>query len=135
MRVVLCTCADYANSGEGGKLNLMGIFDRIGVREFPAQHGQMVFVVRVLFEYEDSEAAHDIKVELRGPDGGKVLDVGGKVNVGTISAGSFSTNNLIFQLQGVPFERSGTYDFRVLSDGEELATLPLAVIKGAGPRR
>lgn len=133
MKVTLCTCADFASSDARGKLNLMGIFDSISLGEFPGTHPAMVFVVRMLFEYGDTESSHPFKVQLRGPDGEQILELGGDVRIGTIQPGTFLTRNMVFQLQGVPFKRSGTYNFRVLSKDRVLEELPLLLVKNATP--
>lgn len=132
MKVTLCTCADFASSDARGKLNLMGIFDNIAMNTFPGAHARMVFVVRVLFEYADSESTKKFEVQLRSPNGNKVLELQGEVRIGTIQPGAFLTRNLVFQLEGVPFERSGTYTFHVRADDKQLAELPLLLVKNAG---
>ena len=39
MEIDLALLADAATIDASGKLNILGIFDRIGVTQFPAQHG------------------------------------------------------------------------------------------------
>ena len=130
MQVTLCLLADFASTAEGGKLNLLGVFDRILTSKFPAAHPSMCLVVRLLHDYEDSESSHTFQIKLEGPDGAALVEIGGKAEVGTIEPGQFVTSNRIIQLQGVTFPRSGTYYVRVSIDGEHVHSVPLALVKG-----
>ena len=47
MRVTLAVLADYANISQEGKLNILGIFDRIAVAEVPTSLPQMHFIMRL----------------------------------------------------------------------------------------
>ena len=47
MQVKLALLADYANVTAEGKLNILGIFDRINVVGVPAVHPQMHFILRL----------------------------------------------------------------------------------------
>jgi hypothetical protein len=47
MQVPLALLADHANVSAEGKLNLMGAFDVINARRFPAVHAQMHLVFRI----------------------------------------------------------------------------------------
>ncbi|MBP8994833.1 MAG: hypothetical protein KBG30_13635 [Bacteroidales bacterium] len=39
---------DYASFGEGGKLNILGIFKKINITKFPATHPQLFIVANVI---------------------------------------------------------------------------------------
>ena len=47
MLVKLAVLADYANVTSDGKLNILGIFDRMNVLNLPAVHPQMNLVLRL----------------------------------------------------------------------------------------
>ena len=47
MNVRLAVLADYANVTGDGKLNILGIFDRINLLQIPAVHPQMHLVLRI----------------------------------------------------------------------------------------
>ena len=47
MQVKLAVVADYANVSSEGKLNILGIFDRINVSDLPAAHPQMHLILRL----------------------------------------------------------------------------------------
>ena len=46
MEIDLAFLADAATIDASGKLSVLGIFDRIGVSQFPAQHGRITLVLR-----------------------------------------------------------------------------------------
>lgn len=129
MKIILCTVADFASSTQDGKLNVMGVFDTINAAQFPAKHASMALVIRTLQDYRDSETEHEMKVELRGPDGEKILEMGAKIRVPTMEPGQFATTNQILNLQGVPFPKSGDYTFRISMDGSKKEEIHLRVRK------
>lgn len=127
MKVDLCTLADAANATEGGKLNLLGVFDRLQVRSFPAVHKQMALVLRLRVEYADAREEHAIRLALENPDGRKLVNLEGSTRVGEVEPGAFSHTNQIFNLRDLRFQEEGVYRFRVWLDGELAAEHPLAV--------
>ena len=58
----MAVLADEANVSQEGKLNLMGIFDRIAAAEFPVVHPKMVFAFRVEADFADSGRAFPVHV-------------------------------------------------------------------------
>jgi len=126
----MCLLADFANTAEGGKLNVMGVFDRILAKEFPTRHQSMYLVVRTLHEYSDSETTHDFVFKIESPDGASVVNIEAKGEIGTMEPGQYGNMNQIIHLQGVEFERSGTYMVRVSIDGEPAAEVPLILARG-----
>jgi len=48
VEVPLLLVADYANVTDNGKLNVMGIFQRLHAREFPARHPVMQLVIKLV---------------------------------------------------------------------------------------
>lgn len=110
--------ADEANISQEGKLNVLGIFDRIGAADFPTVHPKMVFAFRVHAEYADSEHVFPVRVRLEDEDGGVMFEANGEIETPHVEPGEFSTANQVFNLIGVQFGRPGNYKF-VLQVGEE----------------
>ena len=54
MKIPMALLADEANVSQEGKLNVLGVFDRIAAAGFPTVHPKMVFVFRVQAEYADA---------------------------------------------------------------------------------
>lgn len=55
MNVSLALVADYANISREGKLNILGIFDRIAAQSVPAVHSQMQLIMRLEADRAESE--------------------------------------------------------------------------------
>lgn len=129
MKVDFCAMADAANVTADGKLNLMGVFDRLGVNSFPAVHKQMALVLRLRVEFTDGGQEHTIRLALENPDGKKLVDLEGSSRVGEVEPGGFSHANQVFNLRDLRFEEEGVHRFRVWLDGELAAEQPLSVVK------
>ncbi|MGB3906069.1 MAG: hypothetical protein WBB22_14235, partial [Anaerolineae bacterium] len=71
MKMTLALLADYANVSQEGKLNIMGIFDRIFTRAFPTAHPEMRLVMR--FEFGAAELGRERRLEV------KTLDADGAI--------------------------------------------------------
>ena len=119
--------ADAATIDASGKLNILGIFDRIGVVQFPAQHGRVTLVLR--FTAGTSEiGSHDVHIRMSDPGGAEVLSLNGEMQLaGGPSAGDVIRVPHILTLDGLVFTRPGMYSFDVKVDGEHHVSLPLSV--------
>ncbi len=119
--------ADEANVSQEGKLNVLGIFDRISGNSFPTVHPRMVFAFRVQSGYPDSGETFPIRVQLVDADGGKMFEAKGELTAPRVPPGEFATANQVFTLVGVRFPAPGSYKF-VLNVGKlEPHELPFAV--------
>ena len=119
--------ADAATIDASGKLNVLGIFDRINVAQFPAQHGRVSLVLR--FTAGTSEiGSHDVQIRMSDPDGTEVLSLNGEMQlVGGPTAAEGIRVPHILNLDGLVFPGAGTYNFDVKVDGEHHVSLPLSV--------
>jgi hypothetical protein len=109
--------ADEANVSQEGKLNVLGIFDRIAATAFPTVHPRMVFAFRVQSGYADSGQPFPVRVRLMDEDGGVLFDASGEMVAPQVQPGEFSTANQVFTLVGVQFQKPGSYKF-VIGLGE-----------------
>lgn len=114
----MAVLADEANVSQEGKLNLMGIFDRIAAADFPVIHPKMVFAFRVEAEYGDAGRTFPVRVSMEDEDGTVLFQAEGELMAPSVPAGEFSTANQIFALVGVQFPTPGVYRFLVrVGDG------------------
>ena len=127
MEIDLALLADAATIDASGKLNILGIFDRIGVLQFPAQHGRVTLVLR--FTAGTSEiGSHDVHIRMSDPGGAEVLSLNGEMQlVGGPSARDGIRVPHILNLDGLVFTAPGMYSFDVKVDGEHHVSLPLSV--------
>lgn len=134
MKIQMAFLADEANVSQEGKLNVLGIFDRIAAADFPMVHARMVFVFRVQAEYADAGRQFAVRVRLVDEDGGVLFDASGELGAPQVKPGEFATANQIFNLVGVQFPQAGTYKF-VVNVGErppEETLFVVARVSGSG---
>jgi hypothetical protein len=109
----MAVLADEANVSQEGKLNLMGIFDRISAAEFPIVHPKLVFAFRVEAEYADSGRSFPVVVTMEDEDGNVLFDAEGQIGAPHVLPGEFATANQLFTMVGVQFPAPGLYRFVV----------------------
>jgi hypothetical protein len=125
--------ADAATVDGSGKLNVLGVFDRIQAREFPARHGRVSLVLRFSAGV-DEVGAHQIVIRLRGPSGQELLRLDGRMDLeaGAREAGEGIKVPHILNLDGITFPEPGIYFFDISADGESLMSIPLRLELVAG---
>ena len=120
----LCDAAqDY-----GGKLCLLGAFDTILVRQFPALHPFCSVALRIIFRDTD-EGKHTLRVNLIDDDGQSLLPkIETPLEIRLPDNQFFATVNLVFNLQGMRFKKPGQYSLDITLDGKMVARIPLQVL-------
>jgi hypothetical protein len=126
MQVKLAILADYANVTAEGKLNILGIFDRITVREIPVVHPQMHLILRLEAHPAERNRSHAVEIRLYDPDGETVFDVNGDI-VPHGQAGLTIATNQILTLNNLQLNKSGGYTFVVLVNNDVKSEIPLGV--------
>lgn len=132
MEIDLALLADAATLDAAGKLNMLGIFDRIQTHSFPARHDRIAMVLR--FQGALAEAGlHQLQIRLLGPDQKEMLSISGELTFapGPAEVGGTIRVPHLINLNGIVFEGPGRYMFDVALDGEHARSIPLVV---AGPR-
>jgi hypothetical protein len=127
MVVDVAVVADYANLAEGGKLNVMGMFDQIWAKEFPAAHAYMVLAYRLRVGYEDGGKQYRIEIKLVDEDGRQWGGTSGIISVSEIAAGERQVLSQILSFPGLLFPRAGEYAFVLSIDGDELHRVPFTL--------
>jgi hypothetical protein len=133
MEIDLAFLADAATIDASGKLSVLGIFDRISVSQFPAQHGRITLVLR--FSAGTSEiGGHDVQIRMSDPGGKEVLSLNGEMQlVGGVAAQDVIRVPHILNLDGLVFHGPGMYSFDVKVNGEHHVSIPLSVEGPQGP--
>ncbi|HEU5208783.1 MAG TPA: hypothetical protein VFU06_05165 [Longimicrobiales bacterium] len=137
MRVKLALLADYANVTAEGKLNILGVFDRINVSALPAVHPQMHLVLRFEAHPMERDRVHNVEIRLHDPDGKTVFEVKGDV-VPHGNGERATASNQILTLNNLQLTKSGGYTFAVFVNDDLKSELPLGVEvapAGAAPPR
>ena len=107
MEVDLALLADAATIDGSGKLNILGVFDRVSASAFPAQHGRMAMVLRFAAGLPEA-GPHEVGIRLSGPDGVEVLRLDGEMQLapGPLSAGGGVKVPHVLNLDGIVFTRA-----------------------------
>jgi hypothetical protein len=124
--VKLAVLADYANVTSDGKLNILGIFDRMNVVNLPAVHPQMNLVLRLEAHPAEHGRAHPVEIRLHDPDGTTVFEVRGEI-LPQGEAGHAASTNQILTLNNLQLAKTGDYTFVVLVNNDVKAEIPLYV--------
>ncbi|HLA18827.1 MAG TPA: hypothetical protein VJ253_05835 [Dehalococcoidia bacterium] len=127
MEVPLALLADYANVSREGKLNVMGVFNRIWANEFPATHPEMQLVFRLEAGPAERGQEKTIEVKLLDADGKEVQHLTGHLAVAQESQELTIQIDQILKLTNVVFEKAGAYRFDILVNGETKRTVEFAV--------
>jgi hypothetical protein len=127
MDVQIASLCDSAQD-YGGKLCLIGAFDTILVRQFPAQHPFCSIALRMIFRDTD-EGKHILRVNLIDDDGQSLpLKIEAPLEIRLPESQFFATVNLVFNVQGMLFKQPGQYSIDATLDGAMIARIPLQVL-------
>lgn len=110
-----------------GKLNLLGTFDTLNVKQFPAVHPHCAIALRIRFRRIE-EGDHKIRIEFVDEDGkavGPKLD--GGLNVKFPEGVQSVAVNMALGIGGLKFEKPGNYEINLAMDGRQIGSLPLNV--------
>lgn len=136
MDIDLALLADAATVDASGKLNILGVFDRVTAQTFPARHGRVALVLRFSAGLDDA-GSHELTLRLKGPEGDEIANLNGTIQFGPgprASGGRIKVPHVI-NLDGIVFETAGRYSFDVAVDGTHQVTIPLTVAEMPGGRQ
>jgi hypothetical protein len=128
MELRLFLLADYANLSQEGKLNVMGIFDRINANRFPARHPEMYIVVRLRAELGEGDETRTLTIKLLDEDGAQIGAVSQEFQMSPAKSGYMPEANFMINLRDVMFPQPGRYEFVLLVDKESKGSMPLDLI-------
>jgi hypothetical protein len=129
MEVDLALLADAATIDGSGKLNILGIFDRLTTSSFPTRHPRLSLVLRFSAGVQEV-GKHQIAIQLKAPDGKQLVRIDGEMNLapGSRMAGGAVLVPHVLNMDGLIFPAAGRYSFDVRVDGEHHVTIPLSVL-------
>jgi len=130
---LFCLC-DAATEA-GGKLNILGAFDRVWSKEVPAQVAQCAVAARVRFGREE-EGVHQLRITFSDDDGALVIPALDSTIELRFAGGELTLPiNLIVLLPQLKLPRIGDYTVDLALDATHVASLPLAVRRPAEGQR
>ena len=132
MHVEILALCDFAQDAMG-KLNIVGAFDAITVREFPSVHPLMCVAARIRFQVYEL-GSHAMRMELVDGTGDRLAPpLDGSMNVDGIG-GDSACANLALNISNLRVEREGSWKLSLSIDGQERASVPLYVRRAKQPR-
>jgi len=127
MRVEIFTLCDAATVDAGGKLNILGSFDRLQAKETPVMHPQCALAIKLRFERVE-EGQKRIRITFIDSDGIAVmptLDATTQVRFQTED--STATTSLVLVIQQLKLPGFGEYAIDLAVDDRHEASIPLFV--------
>lgn len=124
MEVEIFTLSDFAQDN-GGRLTIVGTFDQISSRTFPATHPSCHLSCRLRFGSKEA-GEHNFRLKLIDAAGADVVPpMEGNINVSVAPGQEYAGLNLVVNLNQLKFEKAGRYSFELYINGEWKTGLPL----------
>jgi len=128
--VTLALVADAANVSNDGKLNVLGAFDQISARQFPAIHPAMSLVVRFAASPAEWGQTKQITIVLLDDDGARLATLSSQILVEERADARQAKNYVnVINLRNVQFPHAGQYAFEVMVGGEPKSRVPLLLVQ------
>ena len=106
-------CDKVITENNTGKNSLIGVFENISAKQFPAVHPELYVYVN----FTEALGTYNFRLELINIENGESVFPGTEIpNV--ISNDITMYCNLVFLLSMLNFEQSGKYEFRLFVNGE-----------------
>ena len=130
MKAKLAVLAEYAGISKDNRLNILGIFEDISVRAFPATMPHLYAVLSCQAEPTEYGRNLPIRVAFLDEDGNEILALEALTQVARPKHPSDRVIvNQIAVLSFVQFRHPGNYRFLFSVEGEEIASIPLRADK------
>ena len=126
MNVSFALLADYTTTSKEDKFSVIGIYDRIGARQFPARHPQLQLAIRILTTRADMGHERQIMVDLVDSEGKTLQRADGVIGLPP-DISRPPTMNLVMVFEDTVFQVPGDYQFNVFIDGRMEAEVPLTL--------
>jgi hypothetical protein len=130
MELEIFTLADFAQDNNS-KLTIVGTFDSINSKQFPAVHASCSIACRLRFSSKET-GQHDFKLRLIDVSGKELIpSIEGDIGINEPRAGQSATINIVINFNQLKFEKPGRYSFELYIDGEWKSGLALFLNQAA----
>jgi Family of unknown function (DUF6941) len=127
MKVEIFTLCDAATTDAGGKLNILGSFDRLNAKEAPVTHPQCALAIKVRYERLE-EGQKRVRISFVDSDGKAIMPTLDTATQVQFPPGESSiTSCLVLVLQQLKLPRFGEYSIDLAVDDRHEASIPLFV--------
>ena len=121
MQIIFLGACDLASITREGKLNIIGIFRQIFVRQLPTSYVKFTIVAIV---NGNENQSHGIKLQITDPAGEQIMQQQVEVKIG--AAGSA---NLFFEIVNLPIKSTGNYNIQLFESKKEIGSSLVTVLK------
>lgn len=127
MTVEILALCDAATSASEGKLNILGAFDTINAKNFPAMHPHCAIAMRLRFSRLE-EGEHRVRISIVDDDGKAIMpELEGRITVKVPGDDPSAVTNLVINIQQLRLAKAGGYSINLALDGSHVTSLPLMV--------
>ena len=132
MKVEIFTLCDAATADAGGKLNILGSFDRIHAASVPVTHPLCALAIKLRFERLE-EGQKRVRISFMDADGQAVMPTLDANTQVMFPPGEHTvTACLVLQIQQLKLPNYGEYSIDLGIDGRQEASIPLFVRPSPG---
>lgn len=127
MKVEIFTLCDAATTDAGGKLNILGSFDRLMAQQAPLMHPQCALAIKLRFQRVE-EGQKQIRVSFVDLDGKAVMPtVDATTHVQFKDNDSSATASLVLNIQQLKLPSFAEYSIDLAVNDRHEASIPLVV--------
>lgn len=126
MEIEIFTLSDFAQDN-GGRLTIVGTFDQIASKTFPATHPSCSLSCRLRFAAKEA-GEHFFRLKLIDSAGNDlVTPIEGNINVNIPAQQQYAGLNIVVNLNQLKFEKPGRYSFELYINNDWKTGLPLTL--------
>jgi hypothetical protein len=130
MKIMLLITADYASiEPQTKKLNIIGAFNTIFAKSFPCKVRRMAVAVKIRAELQDHHDDRKLSIELEDEDSEKLLHISGPFRFPQSGTGRLGEHSTVVELNDLPFQKPGAYNFVVYVDDEQLGRTSVELVQ------
>ena len=137
MNIEIAAICDAATAnGAGGRLNILGAFDRIFPQNFPFVIPQCAAAFRIRYQRAET-GTHKLALSIEDVCGPPIVPVmESNIPFEPVATGlDTAALNLVLNMQRLQIARPDKYIVRLLIDDEEIAYLPLYILEDPRAKR
>jgi hypothetical protein len=129
VEIPLLVLADAANTTGSGKLNILGIFNRVQFPRYPFALPMCALVFRLVGGPTEFGTTKALKVFFMDADGNRLMELESSLTVPEQSGQLVFTGDSILTLANLVIPKPGTYSFEITVNGEPKARVALEAVQ------
>ncbi|AOS44685.1 hypothetical protein Verru16b_01752 [Lacunisphaera limnophila] len=127
MKVEVLTLCDYAVAVPGGKLTIVGTFDRLALPKLPHQQPSFYLVAKVRFDITEAGEKR-LQFTFTDPDGKQIAALPEmKVPVKLREEDYTAAMQVVLRINGLPLSQAGDHSVNLVIDGTREASVSLTI--------